>query len=155
MGDLDQIDLALIECLRVDGRTPNKALAQRIGIAETTVAARIRQLRDDKVMFVTLRRDLYSKGFDLQCFVDITVRHRNIDGVAADLARIEPVGSVLLMLGTPEIIVILNALDREDLYRVLECEVGQVKGVARVELHIAVDIHKYQAEYANLEFLDS
>jgi DNA-binding Lrp family transcriptional regulator len=154
VGDLDQIDLALIECLRVDGRTPNKSLAQRIGIAEATVAARIRQLREDKVMFVTLRRDLYSKGYDIQCFVDITVQHRNIDEVAADLALIDAVGSVLLMLGTPEIIAVLNAVDREDLYRVLEDEIGRVEGITRVELHIAVDIRKYQAGYANLEFLE-
>jgi len=155
LSTLDRIDLALIEALREDGRTPNKTLAQRLGIAETTVASRIRQLRDDKHMVVTLRRDLYSKGFDLQCFADITVSGRKVEDVAQELAAMRVTTSVSLMLGTPEILAVFNAVDRLDLLRVLEEEIAQVRGVARVELHTTVDIRKYQSGYANLEFLDT
>jgi DNA-binding Lrp family transcriptional regulator len=151
---LDQIDLALIEALREDGRRPNKALAHKLGIAETTVASRIRQLREDKVMLVTLRRDLYSKGYDLQCFADVSVSGRSVQAVAEDLAKIGPVSSVSLMLGTPELVVVFNAVDREDLLRVLEEEIARIEGVARLELHTAVDIRKYQTGYANLDHLD-
>jgi len=150
---LDKIDLALIEALREDGRRPSKSLAQALGIAETTVAARIRQLRDDKVMLVTLRRDLYSKGFDLQCFADIFVAEREVDMVAEDLARIDAVSAVSLMLGSPEIVLVFNATDRRDLMRVLEGEIARVAGVARLELHTAIDIRKYQTGFASLAHL--
>jgi Lrp/AsnC family transcriptional regulator, regulator for asnA, asnC and gidA len=151
---LNPIDLALIDALREDGRRPNKSLARELGIAETTVASRIRQLRQDKVMLVTLRRDLYSKGFDLQCFADISVSGRSVDAVANELALIREVSSVSLMLGTPEIVVVFNAVDRQDLLRILEQEIAPVAGVTRTELHTAVDIRKYQTGYATLEHLD-
>jgi Lrp/AsnC family transcriptional regulator for asnA, asnC and gidA len=151
---LDDIDLALIETLRKNGRTPSKTLARSLGVAETTVASRIRQLREDKVMLVTLRRDLYSKGFDLQCFADVFVAGRSVDAVAEDLARIAVTSSVTLMLGTPEIIVAFNAIDREDLLRVLEEDIPTVDGVVRIELHTAVDIRKYQMGFAKLDRLE-
>jgi DNA-binding Lrp family transcriptional regulator len=148
------VDRLLIDALREDGRTPNKTLAKRLGIAETTVASRIRYLHDHNVMLVTLRRDLYSKGYDLQCFADVTVSGRPVRAVASDLARFDSVSAVSLMLGTPEIIATFNAIDRDDLLRVLEQEIAMVEGVARIELHTAVDIRKYQVGYAPLGAAD-
>lgn len=150
MNTLSNTDRQLIEALREDGRIPNKTLAKRLGIAETTVASRMRYLQDNRIMLVTLRRDLYSKGYDLQCFADISVAGRSARSVARDLARYDSVSSVSLMLGTPEIAVTFNAVDRDDLLHVLEQEIAVVEGVARVELHTAVDIRKYQLGYATL-----
>ena len=147
----DAIDLALIDALREDARATNKTLARSVGVAETTVALRIQKLRDDNAMMVTLRRDLYSRGFDLQCFADITVRGRDVDAVADELAKRETTTSVSVMLGTPQIVVVFNAANRADLLRVLEEEIASVRGVERIELHTAVDIRKFQSGYTHLE----
>ncbi len=150
MPTLDDIDRQLIDELRKDGRTPNKTLAGRLGVSETTIASRLRQLHDGKMMRVVLRRDLYSKGFDLQCFADIHVGGRAIDLVAKDLAKIEAVTSVSMLMGSPEILAVFNARDRADLLRVQNEEIAWVKGVTRLEVHIATDIRKYKAGYADL-----
>ncbi len=147
-AQLSDTDLRLIELLRQDGRAPNKVLAAELGVAETTVASRIRQLRDDGVMRVILRRDLYSKGYDLQCFADVSVQGRSVDEVGRDLAALNATTSVSVMLGTPEILAIFNAQDRKDLLRILEEDIASVPGVAQVELHTAMDIRKYQTGYA-------
>ncbi len=148
--ELDHIDLALIDALREDGRTANKTLAARLGIAEATVATRIRQLRDEGVMQVLLRQDLFSKGYDLQCFADIHVHGREVDPVAEELASLEEISSVSVMLGTPQLLVVFNARDRLDLLRIVEQGIAPIAGVDRVELHTAVDIRKYQTGYAAL-----
>ena len=149
---LDDIDRALIEHLRTDGRMPNKRLAKHLSISEATVANRIRRLRDESVLHVLLRRDLYSKGFDLQCFAEVSVVGRSVERVASDLVEIERATSVNLLLGTPEIMLVFNAVDREDLLGVLENEIAAVEGVARVELHTAIDIRKYKTGYARLVY---
>ena len=114
-ASLDDIDRALIEHLRADGRMPNKRLAKHLSISEATVANRIRRLREESVLHVLLRRDLYSKGFDLQCFAEVSVLGRSVERVASDLVGIERATSVNLLLGTPEIMLVFNAVDREDL----------------------------------------
>ena len=48
MSDIDDIDRQVIELLRADGRMPTKAIARTVGLAETTVAARLRQLREER-----------------------------------------------------------------------------------------------------------
>ena len=148
--EIDDLDRRLIDELKRDGRATNKAIAQALGIAESTVATRLRQLRDDKVMLVALRRDLHSKGFDLQCFVDVYVKGRAVETVARDIAKIEATTSVSLMLGSPEIFVVFNARDRKDLLRVMIDELATVKGIARTEIFTSLQIRKYQTGYANL-----
>ena len=151
-ASLDDIDRALIEHLRSDGRMPNKRLAKHLSVSEATVANRIRRLQEESVLRVLLRRDLYSKGFDLQCFAEVSVAGRAVERVASDLAGIERATSVNLLLGTPEIMLVFNAVDREDLLAVLENEIAAVEGVARVELHTAIDIRKYKTGYARLVY---
>jgi len=121
-----------------------------LGVAESTVALRIRQLRNERTMLVTLRRDLFSKGYELQCFADISVRGRDVDEVARDLARMGEVSAVNVMLGSPEVSVTISATDRADLQRILGQELASIRGVARIEIHTAIDIRKYQPGYANL-----
>ena len=43
---LDPIDRELLTLLEADGRMPNNALAERVGIAPSTCLTRIRRLRD-------------------------------------------------------------------------------------------------------------
>ena len=151
-ANLDETDYALIALLRTDGRMTNKALAKGLAVSEATVANRIRRLQDESVLHVLLRRDLYSKGFDLQCFAEVSVAGRSVEQVASDLVRIERATSVNLLLGTPEIMLVFNAVDREDLLAVLENEIAAVEGVGRVELHTAIDIRKYKTGYARLVY---
>lgn len=148
--ELDDVDRRLIEELRKDGRQPNKRLAEILDIAETTVASRLRQLRDDRIMLVTLRQDLYSKGFNLQCFADIYVSGRPVDAVARDLARLEAMSSVSLLMGTPQLLAVFNAVDRRDMLAIIDDRIAHVKGITRVEIHVALDIRRYEAGYANL-----
>jgi len=150
--NLDDIDRALIELLRTDGRMSNKRLAKQVSISEATVANRIRRLQQESVLRVVLRRDLYSKGYDLQCFAEISVAGRAVERVASDLAGIGRATSVNLLLGTPEIMMVFNAVDREDLLAGLENEIAGVEGVTRVELHTAIDIRKYKTGYARLVY---
>src|ERR1700761_5714643 len=49
-GDLDDIDRRLVRELARDARTPNNALAERVGIAPSTCLGRVRSLRDRGVI---------------------------------------------------------------------------------------------------------
>ena len=78
----DKIDMQIIETLRLDGRTPNKSIAKRLSVSETTIASRIRAMTERNVMRVTLQRDIYSLGYEFQGFLDLYVAGRGVDGGA-------------------------------------------------------------------------
>ena len=120
----DKIDLQIIETLRVDGRTPNKSIAKRLNVSETTIASRIRAMTERNVMRVTLQRDIYSLGYEFQGFLDLYVAGRNVDEVARDVCDIEGVLAVAIYLGSPDILVSFGARGREDLSRIIDHEVA-------------------------------
>ena len=150
---IDELDRKIIELLREDGRAPNKLLAAKLGVSETTIAIRIRSLRERKVMLVTLQRDFYSQGFDLQCLGDVFVAGRPVDAVARDLAELPNVTIVTMNLGSPEIVITFNARDRGDVVRIIDEELARVEGIDRIETYVALDIRKYESWFGNLAHL--
>jgi DNA-binding Lrp family transcriptional regulator len=146
----DKIDLQIIETLRVDGRTPNKSIAKRLNVSETTIASRIRAMTERNVMRVTLQRDIYSLGYEFQGFLDLYVAGRNVDEVARDACDIEGVLAVAIYLGSPDILVSFGARGREDLSRIIDREVAQIRGVQRLDSYVALEIRKFQSNYVAL-----
>jgi DNA-binding Lrp family transcriptional regulator len=146
----DKIDLQIIDTLRIDGRTPNKAIAKRLNVSETTIASRIRAMTERNVMRVTLQRDIYSLGYEFQGFLDLYVAGRSVDEVAADVCLIEGVLAVAIYLGSPDILVSFGARGREDLSRIVDRDVARVPGVQRLDSYLALDIRKFESGYVAL-----
>jgi DNA-binding Lrp family transcriptional regulator len=153
LRQIDELDRKIIELLRDDGRAPNKLLAAKLGVSETTIAIRIRSLRERKVMLVTLQRDFYSRGFDLQCLGDVYVAERPVEAVARDLANLPSVTIVTMNFGSPELFIAFNARDRTDVAKIIDEQLAKVKGIDRIETSIALDIRKYESWFGNLAHL--
>ena len=63
--DLDELDLALVEALRRDGRAGNRSLGAELGVNEVTVANRIRRLSAASVIRVVALTDIEAFGHEL------------------------------------------------------------------------------------------
>ena len=143
---LDAIDRKIIAALRRQPATTNKELAESLAVAEATIAARIRSLVERRVITVIAQRDIRALGYDVLAFACISVSGRRAEDVAADLSKIEAIGSVSLFAGTPEIIVEINARDRDDFTGILLDEIGAVAGVHAVETSIVSETVKYRSD---------
>ncbi len=148
---LDDLDLAIIAELRRDGRTPNKTLAEKFDVSETTISARIRALTDNKVMRVMALRDLRALGYDFLGFADLHIQGRATDDVAEELAAIDEVMSISQMLGDPELICQISARDRHHFLEIIETKIGRVRGVTRIATQLALEVAKYRVDHGNLD----
>ncbi|HEX5597157.1 MAG TPA: Lrp/AsnC family transcriptional regulator [Micromonosporaceae bacterium] len=82
MPGLDGTDLAILAELAADGRLTNSALAQRVGIAESTCLHRVRALRETGVIAgFHARLNLGALGRPLQAVVRIRLGSHNRDQV--------------------------------------------------------------------------
>lgn len=69
---LDELDLELLAALSVRADITNKALATRLGLAESTCAHRVRALRDRGVIRDTrIRLDEAALGYPLQAIIKV------------------------------------------------------------------------------------
>ncbi|MGV8882974.1 MAG: Lrp/AsnC family transcriptional regulator [Rhodoglobus sp.] len=72
---LDDLDLRMIEVLRVDGRISNVALATALGVAPSTAHTRLRSLVDRGVITDFMASiDQRSLGLTLQAIIGVTLR---------------------------------------------------------------------------------
>lgn len=82
MPGLDETDLDILRALSADARLTNKALAGRLGLAESTCAYRVRALRDQGVIAGTaLRLDLTALGRPLQAVIKVRLGSHNHEHV--------------------------------------------------------------------------
>lgn len=80
--DLDELDLRILRELRAVGEVTNKALAQRLHLAESTCAYRIRSLRERGVIRPSpVRLDIAALGHPLQAVIKIRLGSHTKDGV--------------------------------------------------------------------------
>ncbi|HEY2658339.1 MAG TPA: Lrp/AsnC family transcriptional regulator [Caulobacteraceae bacterium] len=146
----DRLDLQIIEALRANPLTTNKAMARRFGVAEPTVASRIRNMAERGAMRVTVQRDLAALGFNVFAFLDIYSDGRPAAEIATDLMAIEQLTSVVSSLGGPELLVNAYAQTHASLQLLVEGPLASTPGIRRVELHVCLETIKHLAGYGNL-----
>lgn len=98
-SSLDDVDRRILRQLHDDPELTNKALAGRLGLAESTCAYRIRALRDAGV--ITGRRlglDLRALGFPLQAVVKVRLGSHDQAHVTALYAALTAAPGVLQAL---------------------------------------------------------
>lgn len=146
----DKLDFDIIRQLREDGRRPAKTIAQALGVTEVTVTSRIRALSDASVMRVMAQRNVAHLRTRLFCFIRVWIRGRATEAVADDIAAFPGAGSVMMMVGSPEIHVTALVQDNDDLLALLQDHIGQVSGVDRLDVSVTLKAYKYCYDVVSL-----
>lgn len=137
---LDELDLALIQLLRRDGRAGSRELGEALGVSPGTVRSRIRRLINSNIMRVTAITDFEAAGhqfFVLFCF---QIEGRPVKDVARELAAHPQMIAVSIVSGRYDITGSLVARDRAELARILSEDLSSIPGISVIESSVALDI---------------
>jgi len=126
---LDELDHSIIDSLKQDPRTTNRALAERLDVTEQTIAARIRRLEDANLLRVLGVLDAAAAGYGLFVIVGIQVAGRAPEEVAEEVAALPSVNGINSCFGGFELMAALYARDERDLFDQLERNIGAIRGV--------------------------
>jgi Lrp/AsnC family transcriptional regulator, leucine-responsive regulatory protein len=144
---LDELDRNIIQRFQKDPRVSNKSLAQEFGVAETTIASRIRALQEGGVMRIVALRDIHALGYDLLAHIDVFVAGRAATEVAEELAALDEVAMVATCAGSPQIIIQINAKSREELASIIAHRLAGIRGIRAIESSITLDIIKLTSRH--------
>lgn len=139
----DETDRALIAALSENARLPVADLARRLGIARTTVQARIdRLIEKGLIAGFTLRRGAGLRP-PLRATALISVEPRAQPAVLTRLKSLSVVESVHTTSGRFDMIATLSAQDTEELDRTLD-QIGEAQGVRSSEslIHLSTKIDR-------------
>lgn len=146
-GEIDEIDEKIIDLLVRDGRSANRAVALETGLAEATVASRIRQLTDRRVLGVTVVIDWQQAGYLADAWLQIHVYGQPVRSVAGAVRQLPSVHAVFVVLGSADLLVHVLAADLTELQRMI-AQIQAVPGVSHAAVNVGIDTGKYSVRYA-------
>lgn len=139
----DEIDAKLLDLLAENARESVTALARKLGLARTTVQARIERLETTgSIAGYTLRRGAKARA-PLRATVLISIEPRTGPAVLARLKLLSAVEQVQTTSGRWDLIAILSAPTTEALDETLD-DIGAAKGVKSSEslIHLSTKIDR-------------
>ncbi|MFC1416433.1 Lrp/AsnC family transcriptional regulator [Streptacidiphilus cavernicola] len=128
---IDELDLALVDALRVDPRAPWSRLAAPLGVDPATFSRRWARLTAVGDAWVTCYPSTDRLGYGLTALVEVECAADRVAAVAARLARDPQTASIELVTGSADLLLTVGATEPALLTRYVLDRVGAVPGVLR------------------------
>lgn len=144
---LDEVDHAIIDLLRSNGRLAYRAIARELSLTEATVRARVKRLEESGTMRVVAVTDIEAAGYQMLLAIGVQVENRSPLDVATDLAEIPEIFSVNVVVGAQDIEMLMVAQDHGALNYLLSKVLREVSGIRRLTPSLALDVLKNQPDW--------
>nr|WP_198983691.1 Lrp/AsnC family transcriptional regulator [Herbaspirillum sp. ASV7] len=138
LDQLDDIDRQLLSILQLNAREPVAEIARRLGVARTTVIARMARLEQAGVIggyTLKLGRDLVDPS--LQAYVGITVQPKAGRDVIRRFNRIPEVQQLCAVSGEFDYVAWLRVGTPEQLDKILD-QIGEMEGVIKTTTSVVL-----------------
>jgi Transcriptional regulators len=137
---VDRIDRAIISELSRDSRLSIRAIAERVHISRTAVNNRVHALVANGVLKgFTAQVDRKALGLHVTALVIVKVGNAPFPDVAAALAELPFVESVLAVSGDIDFVVTVSAPDHDTLSAVILRQIHELPGVISTTSHLVLD----------------
>lgn len=138
MPALDDTDLACLIALQADPRASWRELGAATGIAERTVARRIKRLMDADALRVIAEADPLATGRGVVLHAWVRCRSGRVPDVAEALARLGITQLVVTLAGTADLMAELTLEDAADMPDVVTRVLPSIDGVEHVEARLVL-----------------
>jgi DNA-binding Lrp family transcriptional regulator len=140
---LDDIDKATLRALQVNGRLTNIELAQQINLSPPAAHARMKRLqKDGYVRSYTAIVDREKAGYDLLCFVHVSLQIHQVEQVDKFHKQIRQMPEVLEchhITGEYDYLLKVALRNRQDMQRFIVDRLTPVAGVSRIHTSLALN----------------
>ena len=147
---LDKVDIQILDILQHEGRISNAELARRISLSQPATHARLKRLERSGIIrtyMALLDREML--GFEMLCFVHVTLEKHQPDHVKNFHARVSEMPEVIEcyhVTGDYDYLLKVVMRHRRDLEDFLVDKLSRVSGVGRV--HTSLVLREVKETYA-------
>jgi Lrp/AsnC family transcriptional regulator for asnA, asnC and gidA len=133
----DRTDWEIIKLLNEDGRIPSAEIARRLGnVSARTVTNRIDTLTKKGVINIRAILNPEKVGYGVMADVFIDVQPGHVREVAEKVAEIPQVTYVACAAGESDVSISLRVRSIEELFDLVNEELGKIHGVRRTQSYI-------------------
>jgi len=135
---LDELDRRLLALLQADARTSTAQLARQLGVARTTVLARLARLERERVIVgYTVRLGLDEGERGVEAYVGITTAPKSAALVTQRLAALPELRQLCSVSGEFDYLALLHADTPARLDSLLD-EIGAIDGVLKTTTSVVL-----------------
>lgn len=140
---LDDVDRLILQSLLDDGRLPNNALADKVGVAPSTCLARVRALRDAGVIRgVNADVDLGALGRPTEAMILVELRENargHVEAFKASVADMPGVVAYFYLTGSHDYLLHVAVADSAALRDLLHERLAAHPAVKTTQTHLVLD----------------
>ncbi|MEM3382682.1 MAG: Lrp/AsnC family transcriptional regulator [Nitrososphaerales archaeon] len=145
---MDELDLRILEALRVDARRPYLELAKELGVSDATIHLRVKKMVEEGVIKgFTILIDHEKLGYGMTAFIEVQVKPRTADETVSKLSSIDGVLEAHEIHGHCDILLKVKA---KGLAELRDKIVNQIKKVEDIVSSKAYTVLKVAKEEHNL-----
>jgi len=145
---LDGLDRGIIKELQDDGRRAFRDIARQVGVSEATVRARVKRLRDARVLQILGYVDPAALGYGVLVMLLIKVAPSFHEQAIEELTSWHETTWVSTTLGRSNVYVQMLCRDSADLYGLLSNRLSDLGGILDIDVIQEVRVHKAEYHYA-------
>ena len=140
---LDEVDRKILQILLDDGRESNSEIARKIGMAESTIRARVRRLLKEEYIHIQalINADRFGPFSELIALVDC--QPGCIDRVAHELSGLASTRSVRRIIGFADLVVETGFSSEESFQQYLALS-SAIEGITSIRYSQYVNVYKGQ-----------
>jgi len=138
---VDDLDIAIINCLERDGRLPNTELAKKLNTSEATIRKRIKRLIDEGFIRVMAIRNRSKLGYLTDGNIRIKADTRKTKAIIDELSRLDGLWYIAQLTGAADFDLEFSVRSPDDLRELLE-KVNGIDGVLNTEVSFRLQLIK-------------
>lgn len=133
-------DRQLIELLKGDARASVASLARKLGVARSTINARLSRLESDGVIAgYTVRLGQTAERPAITAHVLLEASAKRADALIRELKGLPAIRGLYAISGAFDYLAIVETPSTHEMDAILD-RIGRIEGVARTQTHIALSV---------------
>lgn len=142
---MDSLDTQLIELLMKDANVSSTSLATQLNVSSSTVRRRMKDLLEKEIIRITAAPNLEKLGLPVVAFISLEVSHEKIKSILEAISKQPRAAWVGATSGLFNVRTVWWLHSTEELYRIIESEIGKIDGILRIETSICLQIEKNES----------
>ena len=147
MGQVDSLDIKLVEILQENARVTNSELATQLGVSEATVRRRIEKLLEKDVMRIRAVADPFKLGYAVIVIVGLWVEKSHLRQAEEYVCALPEARFVGVTMGSYDIMLEAWFRSREGMVRFMTETLADVPGIGRSDSFQVIRLSKYTYDW--------
>jgi Lrp/AsnC family transcriptional regulator for asnA, asnC and gidA len=145
---MDDFDRLILHSLQEDGRTPFTQIAKKVGLSETAIRSRYKNLVEQGVVHTVSIVDPYALDFQAPALINITVEPGKIEAVARQLADLPETAYLVVTLGPYDLIAEVYCRNLKHLTELVTQRIQAIPGVRSTGTSMVAQVYKLSYRWA-------